>query len=256
MGIINLTPDSFFDGGQLKSDKDFLNKVEEHLKNGAAILDLGAYSTRPGAKDINIPTETKRLIPLVELAVNEFPEVLLSADTFRSDVGQKAIEAGAFMINDVSGGNLDADMFKLVAQQNIPYVLMHMRGTPQTMSSLTDYNNLILDIKEDLRLKINELNNLGANQIIIDLGYGFAKTITQNFQLLKRSQEFKDLNLPILTGVSRKSMIFKTLNTSAKEALNGTSILNTVALLKGSKLLRVHDVKEAVEAVKLTSELT
>ena len=255
MGILNLTPDSFYDGGKLKSDTDILKKTEKHLSDGASIIDLGAYSSRPGAKNITIQEEKKRLLSVISLIVKEFPETLISVDTFRQDVAQDAITLGAFMVNDISGGTLDKNMFPYVGKNNIPYILMHLRGTPQTMTSLTAYDDLVEDIKSDLKEKTNLLSSLGGKQTIIDLGYGFAKTVDQNFRLLKNSKAFIDLGLPILTGISRKSMIYKTLNSSSEKALNGTTVLNTVALLNGSKLLRVHDVKEAAEVVKLTQEL-
>ncbi len=255
MGVLNLTPDSFYDGGKLKSDVNILKKVEQHLLEGASIIDLGAYSTRPGADNINILEEKKRLLSIIPLVLKEYPETLISVDTFRKKVAQDAIELGAFMVNDISGGSLDSEMFPYIGENNIPYVLMHLRGTPQTMTSLTTYGDLIKDIKSDIKNKTKLLTSLGGDQIIIDLGYGFAKTVDQNFKLLKNAKTFTDLGLPILTGVSRKSMIYKTLNSSPEKALNGTTVLNTVALLNGSKLLRVHDVKEAVEVVKLTQEL-
>ena len=190
MGVLNLTPDSFYDGGKLKSDVNILKKVEQHLLEGASIIDLGAYSTRPGADNINILEEKKRLLSIIPLVLKEYPETLISVDTFRKKVAQDAIELGAFMVNDISGGSLDSEMFPYIGENNIPYVLMHLRGTPQTMTSLTTYGDLIKDIKSDIKNKTKLLTSLGGDQIIIDLGYGFAKTVDQNFKLLKNAKTY------------------------------------------------------------------
>ena len=255
MGVINVTPDSFYDGGRLKNDSDLLQLTEKHLNEGAEILDIGAYSSKPGAKEISIDTELRRLIPQVELINKHFPEANISVDTFRKTVAEKAIESGVILINDISGGTLDYQMHEYIGSNNIPYVLMHLRGTPETMSTHTNYENLTVEIYDDLKKKLTTVQKFGAKQIIIDLGYGFSKTTEQNFALLKKSSKFLDLGFPLLTGISRKSMIYKTLEITPNNSLNGTSILNTVALLNGSKLLRVHDVKEAKEAIILTQEL-
>lgn len=255
MGILNITPDSFFDGGKYNSDKQLLNKAEEHLKNGAALLDIGAYSSRPGAQFVSEKEELRRLEPAL-IAINKyFPEALLSVDTFRADIAKKAIAIGAFMINDISGGNLDSKMFATIASSNIPYVLMHMRGTPETMQSLTTYKQLTQEVIAELQTKVNELKNKGANQIIIDPGFGFSKTLEQNYQLLSELNKFHLLDCPILVGVSRKSMIYKKLGINPDQALNGTTVLNTIALQSGAKILRVHDSLEAKQTIDLLKAL-
>lgn len=251
MGILNLTPDSFYDGGVLKNEKDILGQAEKMLSEGATFLDLGGYSSRPGAKDILISEELNRVIPAIELILKNFPETLISIDTFRSEVAKKAIENGAAIINDISAGMLDEAMLPTVAQLQVPYVMMHMRSTPQTMQSQTDYDNVTLDVLHYFSERIAAARKLGINDIIADPGFGFAKTLEQNFELLSNLELFKNLNVPFLIGVSRKKMIHKTLNISPQEALNGTTALNSIALLKGANILRVHDVKEAVECIKL-----
>lgn len=255
MGIINVTPDSFYDGGKTFSKTEILKQAEKMLLEGATFLDIGGYSTRPGAEDVSEKEETKRTVSAIELILKKFPEVLISVDTFRSNVAKNAVEAGASIINDVSGGTLDAEMFKTVAKLNVPYILMHMRGTPKTMAKLTDYKNVTVEVLKDLSEKITLSRAEGINDIIADPGFGFAKKREQSFELLNNLELFQNLEVPILVGVSRKSMIYKTLETSAENALNGTSALNTIALLKGASILRVHDVKEAVECVKLWSEV-
>lgn len=255
MGIINVTPDSFYDGGKTFSEKEILKQAEKMLSEGATFLDVGGYSTRPGAEDISETEEIRRAVEAVESMLKRFPEALISVDTFRSEVAKKAVEAGATMVNDVSGGTLDAEMYNIVAKLKVPYVLMHMRGTPKTMAKLTDYKNVTLEVLKDLAEKIALARAVGINDIVADPGFGFAKTREQSFQLLNNLQLFQNLKVPILAGVSRKSMIYKTLETSAENALNGTTSLNTIALLKGASILRVHDVKEAVECVKLRGEV-
>ena len=255
MGIINITPDSFYDGGKTFSEKEILKQAEKMLSEGATFLDVGGYSTRPGAEDISDTEEIRRVIEAVESMLKRFPEALISVDTFRSEVAKKAVEAGAAIVNDVSGGTLDAEMYKTVAKLKVPYILMHMRGTPKTMVKLTDYKNVTIDVLKDLAEKIVLARAEGINDIIADPGFGFAKTREQSFELLNNLQLFQNLKVPILAGVSRKSMIYKTLETSAENALNGTTSLNTIALLKGASILRVHDVKEAVECVKLFENL-
>ncbi|SDX19575.1 dihydropteroate synthase [Aequorivita viscosa] len=255
MGIINITPDSFYDGGKSFSEKNILNQAEKMLSDGATFLDIGGYSTRPNAEEISESEETKRVVNAIELVLKKFPQTLISIDTFRSDVAKKSIETGAVLVNDVSGGTLDSHMFSTVAELKVPYVLMHMRGTPKTMSKLTDYNNVTVDVLKDLSGKIANAHAAGINDIIVDPGFGFAKTREQNFELMGNLELFENLDVPVLVGISRKSFIQKTLGIDAASALNGTSSLNTVALVKGAKILRVHDVKEAVECVKLIENL-
>ncbi|WP_410004553.1 dihydropteroate synthase [Aequorivita nionensis] len=255
MGIINVTPDSFYDGGITFSEKEMLKQTEKMLSEGATFLDVGGYSTRPGAEDISDTEEIRRVLEAIENILKRFPEALISIDTFRSEVAKKAVEAGAAIVNDVSGGTLDAEMYNTVAKLKVPYILMHMRGTPKTMAKLTDYKNVTIEVLKDLAEKIALAHASGINDIIADPGFGFAKTREQSFELLNNLQLFQNLKVPILAGVSRKSMIYKTLETSAENALNGTTSLNTIALLKGASILRVHDVKEAVECVKLFENL-
>lgn len=255
MGIINVTPDSFYDGGKTFSEKEILKQAEKMLSEGATFLDVGGYSTRPGADEISEKEEIARVVAAIESILKKFPEALISVDTFRSEVAKKAIESGAAIINDVSGGNLDPEMYKTVASLKVPYILMHMRGTPKTMAKLTDYQNVTVEVLKDLAEKIALARAQGINDIIADPGFGFAKTREQSFQLLNNLELFKNLNVPILVGVSRKSFIYKTLDISAENALNGTTSLNTIALLKGAAILRVHDVKEAMECVKLFENL-
>ncbi|MEN8125098.1 MAG: dihydropteroate synthase [Bacteroidota bacterium] len=254
MGILNLTPDSFYDGGKYKSDKSILSQVEKMINEGATFVDIGAYSSRPGAKDLSENEELERLTLSLELIIKNFPDILISIDTFRSTVAKTCIEIGACMINDISGGNLDKNMFGTIANLQVPYILMHMPGSPQTMQKLTDYKDIVKDIIFYFSKKINQLNVLGVNDIILDVGFGFGKTLDQNYELLQKLELFKSLDLPILTGISRKSMIYKLLNITASEALNATSVAHTIALLNGSNILRVHDVKEAVETIKIVSK--
>ena len=255
MGILNITPDSFFEGSRTQSEKEILTQAEKMLTEGADILDLGAYSSRPGATDISVEEESQRLIPAVKLIVKHFPEAVISVDTFRASIAKKAIESGAHIINDISGGNLDQEMFKTVGKLGVPYILMHMKGTPQTMKDLTDYVDLCSEIKLYFSEKIAQLKQVGVKDIVLDLGFGFAKNIPQNFELLKQLADFRTLGFPILAGLSRKSMIYKTLDIDANEALNGTTVLNTIALLNGASILRVHDVKEAREAILLINKI-
>lgn len=253
MGIVNATPDSFYDGGRYPCETLLLNRVEQMLHEGATFIDVGGYSTRPGADEISAAEELKRIIPLIKNITRNFPEALISVDTFRSEVAKAAVQEGACMINDVSGGAADTSMYQTVANLQVPYVLMHMRGTPKTMSTKTDYENLLKDITDYFHERINQLEALHVKDIIIDPGFGFAKTPEQNFQLLNDLEYFKILQRPVLIGVSRKSTIWKTLSITPEEALNGTTCLHTLALLQGASILRVHDVKEASEAIKLLS---
>jgi dihydropteroate synthase len=251
MGILNVTPNSFYDGGKYADEKSVLYQTEKMLKDGATFIDVGAYSSKPNAEFVSEDEELHRLIPVVALLVKEFPEIILSIDTFRSKVAKTAVEAGAAIINDISAGNLDLEMIKTVAKLQVPYLMMHLKGTPQTMQGLTQYDDIVKEITLYFAQKISEARSLGINDLIIDPGYGFAKTREQNFEVLRKSELFQNLGVPILAGLSRKSMIYKTLNTTVNEALNGTSVLNTLALTKGANMLRVHDVKEAMETITL-----
>lgn len=255
MGILNLTPDSFFDGGLYQNPKAILEKVAKMLNDGATFIDVGAYSSRPNAIHISEDEELKRLIPTLDLLVKTFPEILISVDTFRSKIAKESIEAGACMINDIAAGEMDVNMFKTIAQLQVPYIIMHMKGNPQNMQKNPTYENLLTEIMFFFSDKIQQLRALNVNDLIIDVGFGFGKTEDHNYQLLQNLDYFLNLNIPILTGISRKSMLYKPLNASAKEALNATTVANTIALLKGTSILRVHDVKEAVEVVKITALL-
>lgn len=255
MGILNITPDSFYDGGKHKNESEVLKHVEQMLNEGATFIDVGAYSSRPNAEHISETDELNRILPIVNLILRAFPEVILSIDTFRSEVAQKCIEAGAAIINDISAGKLDSNMLTTIAKLQVPYIMMHMRGNPKTMQKLTDYDDLLKDISYYFSERIAAANASGINDVIIDPGFGFAKTLEQNFELLNKLELFNTIEKPLLVGISRKSMIYKPLKTSAKEALNGTSVLNTVALQKGASILRVHDVKEAIECIKLVELL-
>ncbi|GAA0725187.1 dihydropteroate synthase [Aquimarina litoralis] len=254
MGILNLTPDSFYDGGKYKDESQILLQVEKMLHEGATFIDLGAYSSRPGADHISVDEEEKRILPIVTLILSKFPNAILSIDTFRSSIATKCIDAGAAIINDISAGNLDTDMIRTVGQLKVPYILMHMKGTPQTMKSLNQYSDLVKEVQFYFSQKVAEARLAGINDIIIDPGFGFAKDIDQNFELLNKLELLQLQGLPILAGVSRKSMIYKTLNSTPSESLNGTTSLNTIALLKGASILRVHDVKEAMECVNLVNK--
>lgn len=255
MGILNITPDSFYSESRLNQATAILKKAEQMISEGAFILDIGGYSTRPGADDIPTEEEIKRVVSAITMIRSEYPETLISVDTFRAQVAKAAIESGANIINDVSGGNLDTQMFKTVAELQVPYVLMHMRGTPQTMKTLNQYDNLIIDISKELAAKCQVLKSLGVADVIIDPGFGFAKSIAQNYELLRQLGFLKRLGYPILAGLSRKSMIYNTLNGTPEEALNGTTALNMIALQNGANLLRVHDVKEASETIQLFNAL-
>lgn len=255
MGILNITPDSFYDGGKYPDEKALLLQTEKMLREGASIIDIGAYSSRPGATDISEDEELGRIVPIVELILGNFPSAILSVDTFRAGVARICIEAGAAMVNDISGGDLDSRMMKTVAELQVPYIMMHMRGSPQNMTKLTDYEDVLIDVRYSLSEKIARARQLKINDVIIDPGFGFAKTRSQNFSLLKHLDLFLPFDVPLLVGLSRKSMIYKTLGTDAERALNGTTALNMYALNKGAHILRVHDVKEAVECVRLFEEL-
>lgn len=255
MGILNITPDSFYDKSRFTSKDDLLKKTESMLSEGATFIDVGAYSSRPGAKFVSEEEERKRLIPALEIILKEFPDALLSVDTFRSNIATETINLGASMINDISGGNMDPKMFDVVVNEQVPYILMHMRGNPQSMSNLNNYDHLIVDIISELQVKVNDLQKRGLNDIIIDPGLGFAKDLLQNYEIIKELKSFKHICHPILIGASRKSMIYKLLECEPKSALIGTTVVNSVCLLNGASILRVHDVKEAVEAIKITNLL-
>lgn len=255
MGILNITPNSFFDGGKYADENSILQQVEKMLVDGATFIDIGAYSSKPNAEFVSENEEISRLIPVIELILKNFPETLISVDTFRATVAKKAIENGACIVNDISAGSLDEDMMQTVAKLKVPYIMMHMKGNPQTMQSLAQYENIVKEMLFYFSEKVAQARSLGINDLIIDPGFGFAKILEQNFEVMNKLELFQMLELPLLVGVSRKSMIYKTLETSAEFALNGTTVLNTIALQKGAKILRVHDVKEAMECVKLCNSL-
>jgi dihydropteroate synthase len=255
MGIVNVTPDSFFDGGKLTNSNEILFQVEKMLVDGATFIDLGGYSSKPGAEFVSETEELNRVIPIVKLLVENFPDILLSIDTFRSEVAKQAIENGAALINDISAGLLDEKMLETVAKLQVPYIMMHMKGTPQTMQSLANYDDLLKEMNYYFSERIAKARRFGLNDIIIDPGFGFAKTLEHNYELLQNLELLQFHDLPILAGISRKSMIYKALETSPEEALNGTTFLHAFCLQKGANILRVHDVKEAVECVKLMSQL-
>jgi len=251
MGIINTTPDSFYAGSRISATDTVLQKAEQMLADGAAIIDLGGQSTRPGSERIAADEERKRVIPFIEAIHEKFPEAIVSIDSFYASVVKEAIAAGASIVNDVSAGSIDKELIYTVAGLNVPYVLMHMQGNPQTMQENPVYNNVVLDVFDFLNRKIKELHSAGINDIIVDAGFGFGKTIAHNFELLNNLDFFQQLSKPILVGLSRKGTIYKTLGITAGEALNGTTVLNTISLLKGASILRVHDVKEAKQAIQL-----
>lgn len=255
MGVLNITPDSFYDGGRYKDAKSILNQTEKLISEGATFLDIGAYSSRPGADFISENEELQRIVPVVELIQKKNPDVLISVDSFRAKVIRECVSAGAVISNDISAGKLDTDMIKTVGELGVPYIMMHMRGTPQTMKNLITYQHLINEIYAYFSKQIELARQHHITDIIIDPGFGFAKTLAQNYELLKQMEFFKNLNCPILAGVSRKSMIYKVLGCTANEALNGTTALNMAALMNGACILRVHDVKEAVECIKLFNQL-
>jgi dihydropteroate synthase len=251
MGILNVTPDSFFDGGRYTSEKQILSRVSEMVEQGARMIDLGGASSRPGAPEITAQAEAERVIPALKSIRREFPNLIISVDTFRSELAKISVGEGADVINDISGGALDPAMFSTIAALQVPYIMMHMKGNPQTMTKHAQYENLTGEIIDYFHARIHTLHQLGVKDIIIDPGFGFAKTKEHNFQLLNRLELLRVLEKPMLVGLSRKSMIWKTLEISAEHALNGTTVLNTVALIKGASILRVHDVKEAIETIRL-----
>ncbi|MDD3488570.1 MAG: dihydropteroate synthase [Paludibacter sp.] len=255
MGIVNVTPDSFYPASRYQKEKSIIHVVEKMIQDGVFILDLGAYSTRSGAEAVSAAEEIERLSYALEIIVKRFPDLPVSVDTYRAQVARHVVtEFGVGMINDVSGGTLDAEMFETIADLQVAYVLMHMRGTPQDMQTYTEYENITSEVLGFLQKRIAQLHLLGVNDVIADPGFGFAKTTEQNFRLLREMYYLKELNVPLLAGMSRKSMIYKTLGIEATEALNGTTALNMLALLNGAAILRVHDVKEAVETIKLFTQ--
>lgn len=255
MGIINVTPDSFYANSRQESMNSILEQAEKMLNDGATFIDVGGYSSRPNSSDVSEEEELARVVPAIQAILKQFPKAVLSVDTFRSSVARQAVEAGAMMVNDISGGELDKKMFSTVAELKVPYLLMHMRGTPQTMTQHTQYEDVIKEVMDYFHPKIYQLCSLGVKDCIVDVGFGFSKTVEQNFQLLDALSYYQMLGKPLLVGISRKSMIWRSLNTNAEGALNGTTALHVVALQKGASILRVHDVKEAVEIVQLMEKL-
>ena len=255
MGILNITPDSFYDGGKYNSDKKILDHIEKMVIDGATFIDIGAYSSRPGGVDIDENEELKRIIPAIELVNKKFPEIIISIDTFRSKIAEACLNSGAAIINDISASQLDEKMMETIAKYNVPYIIMHMKGNPQNMMDKTNYDDMLQEMIKYFSKKINQAMSYKINDIIIDPGFGFAKNIKQNYDLLNHLDLLKILDKPIMVGISRKSMIYKSLDSTPEEALNGTTVLNTVALIKGASILRVHDVKEANECIKLIGSL-
>ena len=252
MGILNITPDSFYSGSRYNTDDEILKEATRMLEDGADILDVGGYSSRPGAKDISTEEERNRVLRVIKMISREFPKAIISVDTFRAEIAREAIvECGASIINDISGGDADINMFQVIRSLNIPYIMMHMKGDPRTMQNKPVYDDIVADILKWFGERIFKLKSAGVKDIIIDPGFGFGKTIEHNFELLRRLGDFSIAGLPVLVGISRKSMIWKTLNIDAEEALNGTTAINAIALLNGADILRVHDVKEAVQTVLL-----
>lgn len=254
MGILNLTTDSFYSSSRISSVELALQRAAEILDEGGKLIDIGAYSSRPGAADVTEQEETDRIVPVVEAIVRNFPDAIISVDTFRAKVARNAVDGGAHVINDISAGNMDEAMFAAVADLKVPYIMMHMRGTPQTMQQHTDYDNLMQEMAGYFSDKVSRLQSLGVNDIILDPGFGFAKTLEQNYEVLQRMGDLDFFELPVLAGLSRKSMIYKFLGEGPGQALNGTTTLNTIALLKGANILRVHDVKAAAECIALVTK--
>tara|TARA_B100000965_G_scaffold394615_1_gene407060 strand:+ start:2765 stop:3598 length:834 start_codon:yes stop_codon:yes gene_type:complete len=256
MGILNITTDSFYDGGKFLTEEKILAQIRKIEEEGAKIIDIGASSSRPGSIPVSEKIELERLIPVIKLIKKKFPKLFVSIDTFRSKVAEESIKNGADIINDISAGQNDKKMFETIAKLNVPYIMMHMQGNSLTMQNKPTYNNIISDISNFFERKIFELNKIGFNQIIIDPGFGFGKTLDHNYEILKNLEKFKKFNLPILIGASRKSMIYNLLKIDAKEALNGTSAVNTLSLMNGANILRVHDVKEAVQCIKIYNKIS
>ena len=251
MGIINLSPDSFYDGGVYSNNEKIITQTKKMLDEGAAIIDIGGQSSRPGAKQIDPKKELSIVLPAIKLLKNRFPNIMISIDTFWSEVAKECVNKGANIINDISAGEIDKNMFNIVSELQVPYIMMHMQGRPKNMQNNPHYKNIIQEIQNFFNKKISELQNKGFNNIIIDPGIGFGKSITHNYKLINNIQSLKELGFPVLIGASRKSMIYNVLNIEAQEALNGTTVINTLALENGANILRVHDVKEAIECVKI-----
>ncbi len=255
MGILNITPDSFFDGGKYLTANAIIQRAGKILDEGGSIIDLGAVSTRPGAKQISENEELNRLLPALNAILKAYPDAIVSVDTYRAGIAQKVVDSGASIINDISGGSMDTQMFSTIAKLKVPYILMHMKGTPQNMQINPEYSDVVNEIKKTLWDKVNELHALDFKNIIIDPGFGFGKSVEHNYEILNRLAEFKEFGYPVLAGMSRKSMINKVLKINPAEALNGTTVVNTMAICNGADILRVHDVKEAVETIKITEML-
>ncbi|SOU88362.1 Dihydropteroate synthase [Tenacibaculum finnmarkense genomovar ulcerans] len=255
MGILNVTPDSFFDGGKYKNEQAILSQTAKMLADGATFIDVGAYSSKPGAKQVSEVEELARIIPVIKLLVRNFPSIIISVDTFRSEVAKQSVQAGAALINDISGGVLDAKMFETVAKLQVPYIMMHMQGTPQNMQLNPVYTDIVKEVTLFFATQLAKLRALKVNDVIIDVGFGFGKTTAHNYELLQKLALFESLEVPILTGISRKSMLYKLLDILPADALNATTVANTIALLNGTNILRVHDVKQAVEAVKIVKQV-
>ena len=253
MGILNITEDSFFDGGKYKTEEEIISRCLKMLEEGATIIDIGAQSSRPGAQIINAEEELSKLLPIIKLLKNRFSDIIISIDTYWSKVAKQCINAGADIINDISAGDLDKEMADTIANLQVPYIIMHMQGSPSNMQKKPTYTNVTTEIISYFKQKIKHLHAKGIQDIIIDPGFGFGKTLAHNYQILNELEEFKQFGIPVLVGTSRKSMIYKLLGNNQEEALNGTSITNTIALQKGANILRVHDVKEAIECIKITT---
>lgn len=251
MGILNVTPDSFFATSRCRSEEEIRQRVCQIRQEGATMVDIGAYSSRPGAEDVVTAEELRRLLPAIDIVREEWPEAIISVDTFRAEVARRAVEAGADIINDISGGEMDLDMFSAVADMHVPYILMHMQGTPQDMQKAPHYDNLMCEVFRSLGERVELLHEMGVADVIVDPGFGFGKSMMQNYEMMSRLDEFRLLGCPVLVGVSRKSMIYRLLDSTPEDSLNGTTALNAIALMKGASILRVHDVREAVEAVKI-----
>ena len=255
MGILNVTPNSFYDGGKYKNETEILSQVEKMLADGASFIDIGAYSSKPNAEFVSEQEEIIRIAPVVDLVLKHFPDTMLSIDTFRSEVAKIAIESGAAIINDISAGMLDDKMLETIGKYNVPYIMMHMRGNSQTMQTLTNYEDIVKEMLFYFSERVAKARTFGINDLILDPGFGFAKTIDQNYEVFQKMELFKILELPLLVGISRKSMIYKSLDIAIGDAMNGTTVLNTLALVKGANIIRVHDVKEAVECVTLFNKI-
>ncbi len=255
MGILNVTPDSFYDGGKYENENVMLQQVEQMILDGASIIDVGGMSSRPGAEIIDEEEELLRVLPIIKKIKQHFPKTIISIDTVKARVAEESVHAGASIINDISAGSIDENLFPTVAKLGVPYILMHMQGKPKDMQQQPDYQDVTLEVLDFFIKKVGELRTLGVKDIILDPGFGFGKTVEHNYHLLKKLTIFKILDLSLLIGISRKSMIYKVLNLSPQDALNGTTVLNTMALERGAKILRVHDVKEAMETITLWKQL-